>query len=437
MALAPLIRVRVCASQVLMTHQLSGVRWLFAAFGRGGGLLTDEPGLGKTLQVIVLLEALVRAGRVTRALIAAPANLCARLSLQRIRALVMPSTQPCRLASRAGAARIPACPLWHPDMHTCISLWHPDMHTCIPLMASGHTCIPLMASGYRTARARTLARRVANWESEFHRWLGSTSSELSVFTVARAAANLAATVKLQELVGTSRPNHMVLICGYEALYTNGRALCTGAGVDLLVADESHVLASDGARAKVVRSVPAGARLLLTGTPLSNNLLELYQLYDLARPGVLGREVHFRADFVAPIHASSEEGACLTTKAVGRVASARLAAVAAEMQLGRKGGEVERGLFPRHDLLIMCRPTGLQRQLVALCNPRSTDGVHTTKGAALVCLAAINTALLDPAVRPLPHRSPRSQASPCSHTTLSCSPVCMRVCRSWSRRGTAA
>ena len=29
---------------------------------RGGGLLTDEPGLGKTLQVIALVEAMVKAG---------------------------------------------------------------------------------------------------------------------------------------------------------------------------------------------------------------------------------------------------------------------------------------------------------------------------------------------------------------------------------------
>ena len=65
-----------------MPHQLDGVRWLFAAFGRGGGLLADEPGLGKTLQVIVLLEALVRTGRVARVLIAAPANLCVCLVLQ-------------------------------------------------------------------------------------------------------------------------------------------------------------------------------------------------------------------------------------------------------------------------------------------------------------------------------------------------------------------
>ena len=67
------IGVRV--SLVLMAHQLEGVRWLFAAFGRGGGLLTDELGLGKTLQVIALVEALVRAGRATRILAVAPANL--------------------------------------------------------------------------------------------------------------------------------------------------------------------------------------------------------------------------------------------------------------------------------------------------------------------------------------------------------------------------
>ena len=211
---------------------------------------------------------------------------------------------------------------------------------------------------------------MANWEDEFHRWMGAALVEMSVAKVGKAAANLAAEVQLLELVGTTPPHHKILIVSYEPLHTHGRALCTGAGVDVLVADEAHVLAGDGARAKVVRSVPARARLLVTGTPLSNNLLELYRLYDLARPGVLGQEVHFRADFVSPIAASSEEGACIATKAVGRVASARLAAVAAEMQLGRKGAEVERGLPPRHTFLVMCRPTALQRQLVLLCNPRS-------------------------------------------------------------------
>mmetsp|Transcript_35753 Transcript_35753/g.93897 ORF Transcript_35753/g.93897 Transcript_35753/m.93897 type:complete len:161 (+) Transcript_35753:35-517(+) len=40
-------RARVCRPlwKVVKPHQVEGVRWLFGAFGRGGGLLTDEPGL--------------------------------------------------------------------------------------------------------------------------------------------------------------------------------------------------------------------------------------------------------------------------------------------------------------------------------------------------------------------------------------------------------
>lgn len=38
-------------SQRLMHYQRVGVRWLFAAWARGGGILADDPGLGKTVQV--------------------------------------------------------------------------------------------------------------------------------------------------------------------------------------------------------------------------------------------------------------------------------------------------------------------------------------------------------------------------------------------------
>ena len=64
-------------SQVLKPHQVEGVRWLFAAIHRGGGLLADDPGLGKTLQVITVVEALIRSDVFCRVLIVMPANLLA------------------------------------------------------------------------------------------------------------------------------------------------------------------------------------------------------------------------------------------------------------------------------------------------------------------------------------------------------------------------
>ena len=62
---------------MLQPHQVEGVRWLFGAIDRGGGLLADDPGLGKTLQVITVLEALIRSNLVRRVLIVTPANLLA------------------------------------------------------------------------------------------------------------------------------------------------------------------------------------------------------------------------------------------------------------------------------------------------------------------------------------------------------------------------
>jgi len=57
--------------------QIEGVRWLYAAVHGGGGILADEPGLGKTLQVIAALEALVASGHVRRVLVVTPSNLLA------------------------------------------------------------------------------------------------------------------------------------------------------------------------------------------------------------------------------------------------------------------------------------------------------------------------------------------------------------------------
>jgi len=67
----------VCAPVAarLQTHQWAGVRWLFDAYTAGGGILADDPGLGKTLQAIALVEAVVRARLATRVLVVAPANL--------------------------------------------------------------------------------------------------------------------------------------------------------------------------------------------------------------------------------------------------------------------------------------------------------------------------------------------------------------------------
>ena len=61
-------------SSVLHPHQRAGVRWLYRR-SAVGGILGDDPGLGKSLQAIALVQALLAAGQARRVLIVAPANL--------------------------------------------------------------------------------------------------------------------------------------------------------------------------------------------------------------------------------------------------------------------------------------------------------------------------------------------------------------------------
>ena len=59
----------------LYGYQLEGVRWLSAAWALGGGILGDGVGLGKAVQALALVEALVRRRAATRVLIVTPAHM--------------------------------------------------------------------------------------------------------------------------------------------------------------------------------------------------------------------------------------------------------------------------------------------------------------------------------------------------------------------------
>ncbi|MEW1890054.1 MULTISPECIES: DEAD/DEAH box helicase [unclassified Streptomyces] len=67
------------------------------------------------------------------------------------------------------------------------------------------------------------------------------------------------------------------------------------GWGLVVADEAqHVKNPHSSTAKALRTIPSPARVALTGTPVENNLSELWALLDWTTPGLLGPLKAFRA-----------------------------------------------------------------------------------------------------------------------------------------------
>ncbi|MGW3972797.1 SNF2-related protein [Streptomyces ardesiacus] len=73
------------------------------------------------------------------------------------------------------------------------------------------------------------------------------------------------------------------------------AALAGRSWSMVVADEAqHVKNPYSATAKALRTIPSPARVALTGTPVENNLSELWALLDWTTPGLLGPLKSFRA-----------------------------------------------------------------------------------------------------------------------------------------------
>lgn len=80
-----------------------------------------------------------------------------------------------------------------------------------------------------------------------------------------------------------------------------RELLAATDWGLVVADEAqHVKNSRSATARALRALPGRARVALTGTPVENNLTELWSILDWATPGLLGSRQAFRRVWAAPI-----------------------------------------------------------------------------------------------------------------------------------------
>ncbi|KQV64269.1 helicase [Nocardioides sp. Root122] len=87
---------------------------------------------------------------------------------------------------------------------------------------------------------------------------------------------------------------------------NDAALLAEVPWDLVVADEAqHIKNSRSAAARALRTIPGTARVALTGTPVENDLTELWSILDWAIPGLLGSRNAFRKVWAGPIESGLE------------------------------------------------------------------------------------------------------------------------------------
>jgi len=84
----------------------------------------------------------------------------------------------------------------------------------------------------------------------------------------------------------------------------------------VVCDEAQNIKNSATRqARAVRSLPAGSRIALTGTPVENRLAELWSIMEFTSPGLLGPTQQFRTRYAVPIERSGDAEATARLKRI--------------------------------------------------------------------------------------------------------------------------
>ena len=189
-----------------------------------------------------------------------------------------------------------------------------------------------------------------NWRKEFRKWLGTDRLGVYVFDDSK---------KLITNFTQSRAYHVGII-GYEKLRIVVEDLKKGPGIDIVIADEGHRLkTAKNKSAQAIKSLNTSMRVILSGTPIQNDLSEFFMMVDFVNPDLLGSLKRFTKEFEVPIVKSRQPSASKKDLEKGDARSKELASLTSMFVLRRTTDILMEYLPRRTEYVLLCRPTAAQ------------------------------------------------------------------------------
>lgn len=324
----------------LKPHQKDGVRWLWSHFGRGvekcGCMLADHMGLGKTIQTIALVNGLLGGGNCRLPL--APAE-GAPGSEEKEKAVLSDSTRKSRDNSSAPVFQV-----------------------------ASRKRVKKNGLGVKRVLIITPTTVAQVWQSEALKFVGPVSR--AVFNM-KNLYNCGKTASTRER--RLREWHTqggVLVLGYEMFrtlvlndYKNTRTYLCNPGPDLLVLDEGHRLRNSQSQIYLaMQKIRTKRRLVLTGYPMQNHLMEYFAMVDFIRPSFLGSKEDFRNTFEIPILNGQCSDSNLEDIQIAKQQTWVLHNHVAPIVLRRDGLFLRKQLPPKYEWVLFCRLSNLQYKL---------------------------------------------------------------------------
>jgi SNF2 family DNA or RNA helicase len=167
----------------------------------------------------------------------------------------------------------------------------------------------------------------------------------------------------------------------------------------LVMDEAHRIKNASCRlSRELEKYRFGRRLLLTGTPVQNNLGEMYTLLQFLMPTVFNSDAEdFVALFDKPFDGDAKEGANAALSEEERLlVTTRLHEALRPFMLRRVKEKVASDLPPKREVLVRCAPSGYQAHLCRIVAEKAWASVATaaTAGAPKQRAVSVNNAIME-------------------------------------------
>ena len=195
---------------------------------------------------------------------------------------------------------------------------------------------------------------IANWIDEARRF----APTLNVIPYTGAGVTRA------KLLDTLNPFDMV-VTTYGVLQVDAAKL---AGVEWhsAVLDEAQAIRNPGTkRARAARTLNAHFRLVTTGTPIQNNLIDLYSLFGFINPGMLGSLEQYRRNFALPVEKDADADA-----------RARLRRLIAPFVLRRLKSEVLDDLPARTEIILHVEMSADEAALYEALRQRAVEDLES-------------------------------------------------------------
>uniref|UniRef100_A0A8C5D3V1 DNA repair and recombination protein RAD54-like n=1 Tax=Gouania willdenowi TaxID=441366 RepID=A0A8C5D3V1_GOUWI len=201
---------------------------------------------------------------------------------------------------------------------------------------------------------------VRNWYNEVGKWLGARLSPVAIDGGSKDEIDR----QLENFIAQHglRVPTPILVISYETFHLHAEVLHCGK-VGLVICDEGHRLKnSDNQTYQALNAMSAQRRVLISGTPIQNDLLEYFSLVHFVNAGILGTAHEFKKRFEHPILKGRDADASDGDRQRGEEKLKELISVVNRCLIRRTSDILSKYLPVKIEQVVCCRLTPLQAQL---------------------------------------------------------------------------